>query len=185
MIIVNHRLDSISRKIGTEMDVIQRYTRALASSNLRDDAYHHSTEVLVAAALSDELGTSLFRVKFGNDLSGYAALQKKWLQVVKSKAENRRWPDAVDAKSVALAALEYWLNDVCPECTGRAFETIRNVPSVLSDSECRSCLGTGRRELHASAHEQRFIEDMVDSLDARTKQAAGLMMKRLSSAMDL
>ena len=28
------------------MNVIQKYARAVGSSNLRDDAHHHSTEVL-------------------------------------------------------------------------------------------------------------------------------------------
>ena len=49
------------------MNVIEKYTSALGSSNLCDDAHHHSTEVLAAAALCRDLGTKLFRVTYAGD----------------------------------------------------------------------------------------------------------------------
>ena len=46
---------------------------ALGSANLKDDAHHHATEVLAAAALSRDLGTKLFRVKYAGDATSYPA----------------------------------------------------------------------------------------------------------------
>lgn len=164
--------------------VIQKYTQALGASNLRDDAQHHQTEVLAAAALCRDLGTKLFRVKFAGDATSYPALLEAWIEIVIGKAAMRTWPADVSPRKVARLSLDHWLNDVCPACSGRCYETVRGQPTVLSDLACRACAGQGTRAVQAQHKLQRLIEDMVEALNAMTAQAAGQTMKRLSQELD-
>ncbi|MDC8759045.1 hypothetical protein [Janthinobacterium fluminis] len=132
------------------MNVIQKYTRALGSSNLRDDAHHHSTEVLAAAALCHDLGTKLFRVKYAGDATSYPALLEAWREVVITKAAHRTWPADVSPAKVARLSLDHWLNDVCLACTGRGYEPVRGKASTMSDVPCvrrrRQARGAGEAQ---------------------------------------
>ncbi len=167
------------------MNVIQKYTRSITASNLRDDAHHHHTEVLAAAALCRDLGTKLFRVKYASDATSYPALLEAWREIVIGKAATRSWPADVSPAKMARLSLDHWLNDVCPACTGRAYEPVRGAPSVMSDVPCRICRGTGRRAVAAKHNELKYVEQMVEALDAISAHAAGQTMKRLASDMDL
>jgi hypothetical protein len=80
--------------------------------------------------------------------------------------------------------LDHWLNDVCPACTGRAYEPVKGVPSVMSDVACRACAGTGRRAIGAKHNLVQLVADMVEALDAMAARAAGQTMNRLASDMD-
>ena len=165
--------------------VIQKYTRALGSSNLRDDAHHHSTEVLAAAALCRDLGTKLFRVKYAADATSYPALLEAWREVVIGKAAHRTWPADVSPAKVARLSLDHWLNDVCSACTGRGYEPVRGKASTMSDVPCRACAGGGKRAVLAKHNLVHLVEDMLEALDAIAAHAAGQTMKRLASEMDL
>ncbi len=167
------------------MNVIQKYTRSITTSNLRDDAHHHHTEVLAAAALCRDLGTKLFRVKYASDATSYPALLEAWREIVIGKAATRSWPADVSPAKMARLSLDHWLNDVCPACTGRAYEPVRGAPSVMSDVLCRTCRGTGRRAVKAKHNELKYVEQMVEALDAISAHAAGQTMKRLAADMDL
>ena len=167
------------------MNVIQKYTRALGSSNLRDDSHHHSTEVLAAAALCRDLGTKLFRVKYASDASSYPALLEAWREVVIGKAAMRTWPADVSPAKVARLSLDHWLNDVCLACTGRCYEPVRGKVSTMSDVACRACAGSGKRAVYAKHNLVHLVEDMVEALDAISAHAAGQTMKRLASQMEL
>ncbi|KQQ32004.1 hypothetical protein ASF61_16860 [Duganella sp. Leaf126] len=164
--------------------VIQKYTRALGASNLRDDAQHHQTEVLAAAALCRDLGTKLFRVKYAGDASSYSALLDAWREIVKTKAAHRTWPADVSPAKVARLSLDHWLNDVCPACTGRGYEAVRGQPTVLSDVACRACAGGGTRAVQAQHKLQHLVEDMVEALNAMSAHAAGQTMKRLAKEVE-
>ena len=177
--------DNLEHSNRNEMNVIQKYTSALGSSNLRDDAHHHSTEVLAAAALCRDLGTKLFRVKYAGDATSYPALLDAWREIVKSKAGHRTWPADVSPAKVARLSLDHWLNDVCPACTGRAYEPVRGQTTVLSDIACRACAGTGTRAVQAQHKMLHLVEDMVEALNAMAAHAAGQTMKRLAAEMSL
>lgn len=165
--------------------VIARYTRAIAASNLRDSPLHHQTEVLAAAALSGGIGTLLFRAKYAGDVTAIPRLHEAWRDIVVTKAGLRNWPADISPTKVARLSLDHWLLDVCESCTGRAYEPLAGIPSVLSDNPCRACSGSGKRPLVAQHKLQRVIEDMLESLDAMAADAAGAMMRRLASDMDL
>lgn len=165
--------------------VIQKYARAIGSSNLQDDQFHHNTEVLAAAALCRDLGTKLFRVKYANDATTYQALLEDWREIVAKKAVLRAWPADVSPRKIARLSLNHWLNDVCQACTGRGYDAVKGVPTVLSDIPCRACGGTARRAVQAKHNLIQYVEDMVEVLDAMSAHAAGQTMKRLASEMDL
>lgn len=167
------------------MSFAEKYVRAVSSSNLRDDAHHHNTEPLAAAALCRDLGTKLFRVKFASDATSYQALLTAWREIVIGKAATRTWPADISPAKIARLSLNHWLNDVCPACTGRASEPVRGVPSVMSDTPCRPCRGSGRKAVVARHNELQLVEDMVEALDAISAFAAGQAMKMLASEMDL
>jgi hypothetical protein len=167
------------------VNVIEKDTRATSASNLRDDAHHHQTEVLAAAALSGGIGTLLFRAKWGGDASTIPARRERWREIVVSKAAHRNWPADVCPAKVARLSLDFWLCDVCEACSGRLHDPLAGIPSVLGDIPCRSCAGSGKRSLVAQHKMQRWIENMIDAMDASAHHAAGQMMKRLASDMDL
>jgi hypothetical protein len=157
----------------------------MGSSNLRDDAHHHSTEVLAAAALCRDLGTKLFRVKYAGDPTTYPALLEVWREIVIIKAQHRRWPADVSPAKIARLSLDHWLNDVCPACTGRSYEPVKGVPRLMSDMPCRACMGTGRRAIEAKHNLLQLVADMVESLDAMSSHAASQTMRRLATEMEL
>lgn len=174
------------------MTFIQRYARAAISSDLTSDAYHSDTDRLAAAALSGEdgaasrtLGTLLFRVKFSNDASSYSMLLSKWVEIVTKKASNRDWPTNIKPAIIADKSLSFWVNDVCPACTGKKYEAVANVPNVLSDNLCRVCDGTGRKPVICGFRERDYVKNMVNELGDIIHSAAGQAMNKLKDDMDL
>ncbi|MDB5777593.1 MAG: hypothetical protein JWP38_3726 [Herbaspirillum sp.] len=166
------------------MKFAQQYSRATHSSDLRCDEHHGDTDKLAAAALSSELGASLFRVKFGNDATTYAALLAKWSELVVKKSIHREWPKHVTAHKVAVASLDYWLNDVCPACSGKAYEPLASAPNVLSDMQCKACKGQGKRPLVCEHRARDFVADMVEELEDMARTAGNNAMRKLASDMD-
>lgn len=168
------------------MNVIEKYARAVSSSNLRDDEHHHQTEVLAAAALCEtRLATKLFRVKYAADATSYAALLEDWTEIVTFKSLLRTWPVEVSPKKVARLSLDHWLNDVCRVCSGTGLQTLQHQLSVLSDLPCKACAGTAKRPVQVKHNLMTYVADMVESLEAMTIQAGGEAMRKLSRSMTL
>ncbi|MBB3213437.1 hypothetical protein FHW67_002729 [Herbaspirillum sp. Sphag1AN] len=163
------------------MNVIEKYTRAVNSSNLRDDEQHHATDVLAATALCEtRLATKLFRVKYAGDATTYAALLAEWTEIVTFKSLLRTWPIEVSPKKVARLSLDHWLNDVCPVCTGTGLQ----LGVGHTDAACKACNGTAKRPVQVKHSVQDYVRDMVESLEAMTIQAGGEAMRKLARAMD-
>ena len=167
------------------MKFAQQYSRATYSSNLRSDKHHSDVDKLAAVALSSELGTFLFRVKYANDATTYPALLLKWQEIVGKKALRRHWPKHITARKVATASLDYWLNDVCQACSGRCFEPLANTQTVLSDVACRTCQGRGKKPLVCEANWRDFILQLVDELEDLARSAAGAAMRKLAVDMHI
>lgn len=167
------------------MNIIQQYASAIRSGNLKDDAQHHSTEVLAAAALASTIGSKLFRVKYAADATTYQALLTEWHAIVQSKAAHRGWPEAISRSQIARLSLNYWLNDLCDACGGFGVEMVRDVPNVRSDIACKVCHGSAKRPLKGNQDTIKYTTEMVESLDAITRHAAGQVMRKLASDMDL
>lgn len=155
-------------------NVTRRYTRAVGSGNLKNDAWHYDPEVIMAVALSSTHGGLLFRAKYGNDPTAYRQLRDKWTWIVSTKAVRRKWPLHVPIDKVARISLRLWANDVCPACTGRRQQTIFNTPS-LSGKDCPLCNGSGKAELRCDQSLRDYVLDMIEDLfhDERLAGARG------------
>ncbi|HEX8957677.1 MAG TPA: hypothetical protein VF798_15460 [Burkholderiaceae bacterium] len=170
------------------MGIVERYCRATQSSNLMDDAQHHSTEALAAVALSDlginGIGNLLFRVKYANDATSYHRLAAKWEAIVIGKAANRKWPSHVPPKKVAQLALAHFLNDVCRGCSGKGHLPINGAP-VLSDEPCPVCDGRGTVDVDCERRLEDYVRDMVESLNEMVRHAGALALRKLAGAMEV
>jgi hypothetical protein len=165
------------------MNVIEKYSLSVTSSNLKDDEQHHATDVLAAAALCEtRLATKLFRVKYAADATSYAALLSEWTEIVTFKSLLRTWPVEVSPKKIARLSLDHWLNDVCPECFGTGFRATPDSPSLLSDIPCKACKGTAKRQVQAKHNLLNYVSDMVESLEAMTVQAGREAVRKLATA---
>ena len=168
------------------MNVIEKYTRAVTSSNLRDDEHHHSTEALAAVALCQtRLASKLFRVKYAADATSYVALVEEWTEIVTFKSLLRAWPIEVSPKKIARLSLDHWLNDVCSICVGTGFQATPGHLGMLSDIPCRVCKGTAKRPLQAKHNLMPFLSDMVESLEVMTVQAGGEAVRKLASKIKI
>lgn len=161
------------------MTFVTRYLASLNATNLMNDDRHHHTDALAAMAMTGRIGSRLFRVRYDNDAEAYARLLDDWIEIVRFRAVLQNWPAASPPAKVAKRALDHWMFDVCPTCTGRAFEPLPGNPRVLSDRPCPACHGTGRSEVVIYSPFHRNVAEMVDYLQDLHMQANADAAKRL------
>ncbi len=168
------------------MKLAIKYSRAVQSSNLQDDDRHHQAEVLAAmglASIEHKLGPLLFRVKYANQATSYYQLLEQWAEITVERAIRHRWPQSIEPYQIAALSLAYWLSDICPACTGRKSDAIKNTP-CLSGVECAACGGTGRRKLDCEEQERPYIEKSVDQLDIMILRAGDAAVRKLAREFD-
>lgn len=159
------------------MGFADRYVCAIGSANLLDDALHHQTEPLAAAALAGDIGALLCRVKYADgtlsrmfegNQQNMAQLIRIWTTAVIEKGQARRWVRNEDIqiahglyKRVAEASLAHWLDSNCKACSGTG------LMALFGNRVCTTCKGsrtadiTGMRE-----YEKKLTLDMVSELTA-------------------
>jgi DnaJ-class molecular chaperone len=177
---------------------VEKYTRSVNSSDLRDDELHHATDALVAAALADAsgsgavLGSLLARVKYADGTvhksfeagtANLASLVRAWTLIVTEKGRSRGWMkpttewDVLAAlslyKRVAEQSLAYWLDGHCEVCHGAKVTRDRRT--------CTCCGGTGRAAIEGGRFETDKIKDMVSELEglfqAHSGRAAAMLRR--------
>ena len=158
----------------------QKYSKAIHSSNLKNDNMHFDTDALAAVALSSPLGALLFRVKYANDATSYVRLAQQWEWQVKVHAAKFGWPEHVKDDLVAKAALKFWLNDLCPVCGGKGKQKHEWV-ETLSDVDCESCEGTGRRPVDGNVRLRKYVMEMVGLLESMAIAAGNTAMRKLAN----
>lgn len=158
----------------------ERYLNALSTSNLQDDAQHHQTEPLIAAALADLsggsgalFGTMLLRASIAgvprqaieSSARDLGVLLRVWTREVARKGFDRKWMNikaewdikaayAMYAK-VARVSLAHWLGGECECCHGT---------KVVQSRVCVHCAGSGREPVQGGAIEVEHVKDMVSEL---------------------
>ncbi len=165
------------------MKLARKYSRAVNSSNLRDDDQHHQTDVLAAMALGsveNHLGPLLYRVKFANQASSYPQLMEKWGRLMLNRSIICVWPEHIKPEKISSLSLDYWLNDACQTCTGRKSDRIDNTP-CLSGVDCADCGGTGRRALECDPREIPYVENAVVQLDIIIRRSGNAGERKLSA----
>ena len=176
-----------------DMGFTDRYIASIGSSNLMDDALHHQTDPLAAAALAGDVGALLCRVKYADgtlnrmfegNQQNLAQLLRIWTVEVIKRGRARRWlPEntAWDAQAaqalyrrVAEKSLAHWLDGTCKGCSGTG------VKVLLGNGICTSCKGTGVAPVYGVAGlELERVKDMVSELssihDSHSGRAGGLL----------
>lgn len=167
------------------MGIIESYSKATGSSNLKNDATHFATEKLAAVAWSSEMGALLFRVKYANDPGCYSRLRAEWTWDMEKRAALAipAWPMHINVSQVANTSLNYWLNDLCPVCGGKGVRKMEFV-AVLSDDPCEACEGTGKRPLECERRIQPYVVAMVEVLERWTLEAGAAAMERLRDEIE-
>lgn len=172
------------------MCVVEKYSRSVNSPNLRADELHLDVDGLAVMAWATrhdpgkekpKLGAMLFRVKYAHDTAAYPGLMELWEEAVKA---DRQWPKHIPARKLAEKSLGYWLNDICPACTGKGYIRMVEAP-ILSDEQCRICDGTGKKPLMCEENWRDPILDMVALLDRHAYNAGADAMKYLAKQMEL
>jgi hypothetical protein len=175
-----------------------QYAWALNASTLQDDATHHATEPLFAAAVADingaGLGALLSRVKFADGsiskvfesgTQNLAHLLRVWCALVAQKGADRKWIkvraewDVATApafyRRVAERSLAHWLDGKCKDCNGTGVTTERRI--------CPACKGSGAEEITGNGFEKSRVLDMVSELDgllqAHNARAAARLRREL------
>lgn len=167
------------------MRIVMKYSRAVVSSNLQNDAFHHDTDTLAAVALSDrQFGALLFRVKYANDASSYRCLEEEWRWDVKKRAALGGWPVHVKDQAVADHALKYWMNDICPVCGGKGVKKMEFV-DVLSDEPCDHCEGSGKKSIQCPDQIRKYVQEMVNVLEGMTIAAGGEAISKLARDFEI
>lgn len=175
------------------MGFADRYVGALGSSNLMDDALHHQTEALAAAALSGDIGALLCRTKyadgtihklFESGTQNLAHLIRIWTAAVTEKGNARRWIKTEDMaiahilyRRVAEASLAYWLDGKCKKCAGTG------ITVLMGNCKCTACKGTGAAEITGMReYEKKLTLDMVSELtalyDSHARRATAMLRDR-------
>jgi hypothetical protein len=162
------------------MSLAERYACATLSGNLRNDALHTAPEVLMAVALAGGFSSKIIRLKYALDAPSYRRTLDEWTWMVSRKAGLRSWPEHVRVDSVAHFSLRYWLNSVCPACTGHGKVKELGAP-VLSERDCPLCQGTGKAELRCDKTIRDYVLDMVEELEAYERRGMFRANKKLRS----
>lgn len=178
------------------MGFTERFVHSLASTDLRDDEFHHMTDALQASARADkvarDLGSLLSRVKYADTLShqfedsagNLPKLRREWLAVVTEKGSARGWVKAEDIaiapilfRRVADASLAHYLDGKCKPCGGTGAQGADKVFAI-----CPACKGTREAKIEGlSGYERNLALDMLAelmSLEMVHGRAASVLLRR-------
>lgn len=168
------------------MRVIERYATAAIADDLKDRGPLSDLHILTAAGMAWVAGTwpsSLYRLKYANDATEYTTCLRGLKRIAANEAKKRGWRLAHPGQ-LARKALDYWIADICPECTGRGAKTILGTP-VLEDEPCSGCAGTGRRKHPFEGTMAECAAVLIWHMDENACRAAGQIMQKLADDMEL
>ncbi len=157
------------------MGVIERMTRATASSNLKCDELHFDADLIASSgfvARRRGLGALAFWAKYAQDTSRTKELLREFqTKFMGHRRQNRSHLPKRILHEIAEACVCYWLTDVCRACKGVKFERLEANDQVLSDKPCKRCKGTGK-EVPPNAQDVGL--DELDNSRFREEFAIGL-----------
>lgn len=169
------------------MNVIVKYARATATSNLKDDMRHHQAEPLAAVALADlnGIGSMLWRLKYALDASVYNRLLQEWTEIVKRKSIRESWGRSADVKQIAKLSLNHWVNDVCEACDGTGKQVHPDNSQLRIDDDCPVCNGSARRPLTCFKNQLEFVGRCVEVLESKERELGGRVIAKLAKDFEL
>ena len=155
------------------MSLNEKIATSQVSSNLEEKPLHQTGDIDVIracgmAGVSNELGLSLYRLKYSGDVKEFPKVVNGLLTMVRS-----RWFD-VDGNKTVNDVLSHWFNDMCHPCHGRGYAVVPGTP-MLGDVPCGACNGTGRVKL-VSSDAARWLLDEVGRME---REIAVAIMHRI------
>lgn len=177
------------------MSVVEQYTRAVNSRNLKIQEFVCDVDKIIAAGWAvgtDErksLALSMQRWMSGDmrGMNQVVELMAGWVKGM--AARNQRTmtvPTRTEAVDLSRAVCAWWMHKVCPDCGGHGHPLIEGTPVLDESKDCPSCNGTGQRSLTKGMTEQQsaLAEWLVSSLESVAPFVFGEMARRLRADMD-
>ena len=167
------------------MLIQERYNSARASSSLRvcESTRYAPTDILIAAGLTAqecELALLVWDVEARGKTSSKLALINELARMLSGYKTRSPIKFKGDCHNIAKEVMAWRLYGVCQPCSGLGYQLILGTP-VLSNDLCRHCHGTGKIPLpRGQGHTW-----LVGEIDRLIATAAGVMMKKLATEMDL
>ena len=153
----------------------ERISRAQTSKNLGEVGLEEVGDIDIVRAMGmvaqvHPLGVSLWRCRYAGDMRELPSVLTGLMNLA---GRHGRDPEVVPR------VVRHWLDDVCPACQGRGYETVQDTP-MLSDDLCQVCDGTGRLGLPNATADALWVLEQIATAERLT--AAAIMRK---TALDL
>lgn len=120
---------------------------AVNSSNLKsDDLKEGAVDRVASMARADALGSALWRVKVGGDMSALAPAALLLSHRVANSEEFPEWgmDDHLKLLRICKRVLNEWLQDKCTQCKGRGRTGMGKGKVEQGSVACQVCNGSGR-----------------------------------------
>ena len=168
----------------------ERYASAVNSSNLcvKAETTYSDVDVLIAmgiAARYHPLGAALQRLFVDGKATECVDLMAKMARDHSFKVKSKLSP--FQSQRLAREVLAWYRHGVCTDCGGTGKEIIIEPKPHLSDVDCGSCYGTGRRPF-----ERSFSPDVLvialwlkDEVAKHQAMAGREAMQLLAPSLDL
>jgi hypothetical protein len=98
-----------------------------------------------------------------------------WTAVVDERRRVEALEDFDRCSEKAVAVIRWWLSQTCPGCSGRKFQTVEGT-NRLSAKICKTCGGTGKREI-PHQQEGRRLANWMDGCVEKARSSIGRFMR--------
>lgn len=169
------------------MEVINRYSSAINSSNLKSEerTTWSDSDVLAAmglAARQHPLGAALQRLFV--DGKPQVVVDMLTLMARDRSYRVKERLTEMQARQISEKVLAWYRHGVCTDCGGTGKEVVLEPKPHLSDEDCPSCHGTGRRLFEPSfTPDQRAIAVWLKNEIEKHQAMAGAAAMRLIAPM--
>ena len=163
------------------MKIIDRYSSAINSSNLKSETKTNlsDVDVITAAGMAakyEPLGIALARMLAGGSRGDVVEILS--CMAFERSFKIRTRITRVQSNDLAKAVLAWYRDGACQPCGGTGYELIPGVPS-LSANQCKHCRGTGKLLFDQSFRpDWRELARYLAREIERTQAAAGVLAMR-------
>lgn len=168
----------------------ERYASAVNSSNLsvKTETTYSDTDVLAAMGLSAKhfpLGAALQRLFVDGKATECVDLMARMARDHSFRVKARMTPFA--AQKLAREVLAWYRHGVCTDCGGTGKEIIIEPKPHLSDIDCGSCYGMGRRPFERNFRPEVLVVALwlKDQVSKHQAMAASAAMTLIAPSLDL
>lgn len=187
------------------ISIKNRYASAINSSNLKSEGRTDTSDsdILGAMGIADRrlnagknehgddvskhpLAVPLERL-FAGDSASAGVIIQLLAGMIRGKAQSMRVKmSETQGTDMARAVLGWFRKPACRACGGHGFYVIRNT-TVLGDSKCKPCNGSGKVLLEELFHESQreLVRWAMSQIEREAGQAGPAAMRALASQMEL